>query len=107
MSSGEVCGEGAVQLAGDVAFEATDDVLFGLSLAGAAFGVVTCAFVTTQTREHDGVKGAVGAAVTAAVEPVAAGFAGGCFDGVDAAERGERRFAGESVRVVARGDEQG
>lgn len=38
---------------------------------------------------------------------MAGGFAGGRFDGVDTAERGERGFTGQPVGVVTCGDEQG
>jgi hypothetical protein len=47
----------------------------------------------------------VGAAVTAAVEAAFAGLAGGCLDGVDAAECREGCFAANAAGVVAGGDE--
>ena len=40
-------------------------------------------------------------------ESATAGFAGGCFQGVDPAQGGEGRLAAQAVGVVPGGDEQG
>jgi len=81
--------EEAVDLAGGVAFEAADGFAAGFSFCLAAFEVVAGAGIPAQAADHDAVQGGVGLPVTAAVEAVAVGFAGGCLDGADAAEGGE------------------
>jgi hypothetical protein len=50
---GEVGAEGVVDLAGDVAFEATHDFAFGLSFGGAAFGVCAGALAVAQSADGD------------------------------------------------------
>jgi len=64
-----------VELTGDVAFEASHDLLLGQAFLGASLGVGAGARVPAQSAEHDPVESGVGLAV-AAVEPVAAGLAG-------------------------------
>src|SRR5690606_19375637 len=80
MSSGEFkmvwCGDDLVELAGDVAFEAADDLLLGLALLGASFHVGAGAGVPAQAAEHDPVEGGVGLAVAASVQAVPGGPAG-------------------------------
>jgi hypothetical protein len=61
----------------------------GFAVGGASLDVVAGALVPAQAGHDDGVQGAVGLAVAAAVEAVALCPAGGCLDGVDAAQRGE------------------
>src|SRR5690606_27123077 len=79
-SSGEFkivcCGDEVVELAGDVALEAPDDLLFGQAVLGASFGVGAGAGVPAQAAQHDAVEGGVGVAVAAAVEAVPVGAAG-------------------------------
>src|SRR6266545_1150007 len=69
-----------VDLAGDVALEAADDVLFGLALLGAPLDVVLGWLVAGHPRQGDHPQGVVGLPVTAAVEAVPGGLAGGCLD---------------------------
>lgn len=64
-------------LAGDVAFEAADDVGTGQSLGGAAFGVGAGVGVVGHAGQGDDVQGVIGLAVAAAVEAVAVGTSGG------------------------------
>src|SRR4051794_3568231 len=68
--------ERVVELAGDVALEAADDLGLGLALGGAAFGVGACAFAIAQAADGDHVQRAVGVAVAAVVEAVAVGAPG-------------------------------
>src|SRR5450755_3813621 len=67
---GEVCAEGVVDLAGDVAFEAAHDVALGLAFGRAALGVCTGALAVAQPAGSDQVKRPVGLAVAAVVEAV-------------------------------------
>jgi Transposase len=52
----EGCGDERKQLACDVAFEASDCVLCGLSLCGAAVSVVAGALVTAEAGQDDGIE---------------------------------------------------
>ena len=85
-------GQCAVDLAGDVALEAADDLGLGDALGGASLDVGAGAWVAAQAAEDDAVEGGVGLAVAAAVEPVRGLFARGGGDRGDAAERGEGGF---------------
>ena len=96
-----------VDLAGDVALEAADDLAFGQALGGAAFDVGAGGLVVAHPDDGDDVEGAVGGSVAAAAEPVPAGgaAAAGWLWG-DAAQLGEGCFAVDAVGVVAGGDEE-
>jgi hypothetical protein len=88
MSSGEfkiVRDDDLVELAGDVALEASDDLFLGQAVFGASFHVGAGAEIPAQAAEHDAVERFVGLTVAAAVEAVAVGLAGGGGDrgGVD------------------------
>ena len=63
-----------VDLAGDVALQAADDLGLGLSFFGAAFDVGAGGRVRPHAGEHDPPQGVVGLAVAAGVEPVAGDF---------------------------------
>src|SRR6266508_2807126 len=69
--SGEVLfaglGERRVDLAGDVAFQAADDLALALAFAGAADDVVLGRLVVAHADEHDPVEGRVGLPVAASV----------------------------------------
>ena len=71
---GEVGAEGVVDLAGDVAFEAADDFALGFPFAGSPGRVVAGARAAAQPADCDEVERAVGLAIAAVVEPVAAGL---------------------------------
>src|SRR5690606_8523200 len=105
MSSGEFkmvwCGDELVELAGDVAFEAADDLLLGHAVFGASFHVGAGAGVPAQAADGDPVERFVGLSVAAAVEAVPVGLAGRGGDRGGAAEHGERRLGSEPVVVVA------
>ena len=72
--------------AGDVAFEASHDLVFGFALPEAAGEVVAGGLVTTKAHDQDDVQGSVGVAVATAVELVPDRFAAGCFQWADSAE---------------------
>src|SRR5688572_7983039 len=92
---GEVCRERAVDLAGDVALEAADDLGLGLALGGAALCVCSGALAVAQAADGDHVQRAVGVAVAAVVEAVTVGASGGCRDWAGAGERSERAVAAQ------------
>ena len=98
--------EDVVDLAGDVAFQASDDLGFGQAFLGAAFGVGAAAGVVAEPVEHHDVEGVVGVAVAAAVEAVSVGAAAAGRDRGDAAQVGERGFGGDPVGVVAGAGEE-
>jgi len=60
-----------VGLAGEVAFEAAHDFGFGAAFGGASCDVVAGALVVVDAVDQGDVQGAVGLAVSAAVEAVA------------------------------------
>src|SRR3954453_15649876 len=72
----EVGDEGVVDLAGDVALEAADDLGLGLALGGAALRVGAGGLAMAQAADGDHVQGAVGVADAPGVEAVALGAAG-------------------------------
>src|SRR3712207_6246126 len=79
--------EMAEDLAGDVAFEAADDLGLGLALDRAPADVVEGRRMAAHARD-DAVQGGVGLAVAAAVEPVPVGLAAGGRDRAGAAQLG-------------------
>ncbi len=94
--------QGVVDLADDVAFQTPDDHWFGFALGGAGDGEVTGALIVAQPDDDDAVHGAV----TAAVQPVAAGVAAGGGDGSDAQQPGQGGLGVQPVGIVAGGDQQ-
>jgi hypothetical protein len=60
--------ERCVDLAGDVAFEAADDLRLALALAGVPVDVVLRRLVVAHADEADAVEGGVRLAVAASVE---------------------------------------
>ena len=82
--AGARAGQGLVDLAGDVALEAADDLSGGLALAGAPGHVGLGARVGGHPDEDDSPEGGVGLPVSGVVEAVAALLAGGRVDGAGA-----------------------
>jgi hypothetical protein len=66
----EVDGDGSVDLAGDVSFEATDDHLVGASLGQSPGHVGLGRGVPAEAADDDDVERPVGVAVSVEVEPV-------------------------------------
>ena len=98
--------EQGVDLAGDVALEAAQDLAFAEAFGGAALDVASGWLVVPQSGYRDDVEGAVGGAVAASAEPVAAaGRAAVRRLRCDAAQLGEGGLASEPLGVVAGGDE--
>ena len=95
-----------VDLAGDVAFQAAEDVELGQALVGPALDIGPGGLVAVHADQGDAPQGVVGSAVTSPVEPVAVGAARGRRDGGGAAEMGEGSLRAQPLGVVARGDQQ-
>src|SRR6266545_2024903 len=93
-------------LAGDVALEEPEDLFAAGAGGGAAGGVGAGLWVVHEPVVGDDPQGAVGGAVTAAVEPVALGLAAGVLDRAGTAQRRERGLAVEPVGVVTGGHQQ-
>src|SRR4051812_49963607 len=84
--------ESSIDLAGEVALEAADDLALGQALGGAAGDVVDGRLVPAHANDDGAVEGGVGLPVTAAVEPVPpVGPPGAGGDGAGAAHLGESR----------------
>src|SRR5262245_29419621 len=98
--------EVVVDLAGDVALEAADDLAlrepFGFPSRGVGAGTRTEA----EARDRGEVEGAIGLPVATAIEPVALRHAGTRGERRHAAEHREAGLAAQPLRVVTSGDEQ-
>src|SRR6266446_2862927 len=102
----EVGAEGVEGLAGDVAFEAAEDLAFVEAVGGALVGVGLGLLAVPEAADGDHVQCSVGLSVAAWVESVTGGAAGACLDRGGAADLREGRFAAEPVDVLAGGDQQ-
>src|SRR5215212_4932013 len=102
----EVGDEGVVDLAGEVALDAADDLGFGQALFGPPFDIGAGAGTEPHPDDHGQVQGPVGVAVPAAVQPVPAGLARAGRDGGDPAQVGEGGLAAEPLGVLAGGCQQ-
>lgn len=75
----------SVDLAGDVAFEAADDLAFRHALLRPSLDVGAGACITADACHDDPVEGSVGLAVATAVQPPAPSLSRGLLDRADAA----------------------
>src|ERR1019366_9731490 len=82
---GEVGAKGVVDLAGDVALEAAEDLALGLAFGGPSLRVGAGALAVAQSADGDQVQCPVGLAVAAVVEAVSGCLARGCGDWAGAA----------------------
>jgi hypothetical protein len=73
--------EDVVDLSGDAALEAADDLGFGASLGGATLDVGAGGRVEAHADEDEAVEGGVGVAVAASVDLVTDVLSRGCLDG--------------------------
>ena len=92
--------EGWVELARDVALEASDDVSFRQAFAASSRHVVACWLVGREPDDDHAPECVVGVAVAAPVQTVAVCQPGGCRDGRHAAQGGEGAFAAKAFGVV-------
>ena len=97
--------ECVVDLAGDVELQAADDLGLRQAFVGSALGVGAGAWVVAEAAKNDNVERIVGAAVTAAIEPVWVGASAAGGDRRGAAEVREGGFGLDPVKVVAGADE--
>ena len=86
-------------MGGEVAFEAADGFAHAFPFACAAGDVGDRFWVVFAPADGDGVEGAVELAVSARVEAVADGLAGGGGDGGCGGEAGEGGFAVDAAVV--------
>jgi hypothetical protein len=98
------CGEGAVELAGDVSLEAAPDFAVRFSFGTAAGQVGLGARVVVHTAAGDDVDGLVQCPVSAAVQSVAGGLATGGFQGAGPGEFGEGGIVAATPGVGERHD---
>lgn len=104
---GLLVGQVGVDLAGDVALEAADDLSFAEAFGGAALDVVDGGLVAPHSDQGDDVEGAVGGAVASSAESVSSGgaaAAGGLWR--DAADLREGCLAVDPAVVVTGGDQE-
>ena len=101
MEGFEVGEQGVVDLAGEVALDAADDLGFGQAFFGPPFDIGAGAGTEPHTDDNGQVQGLVGVAVAAAVQPVAVELAGAGRDRGDSAQVGEGGLAAETLGVLA------
>ena len=65
-----------VDLAGNVAFEATDDLSLGHSFAGATAHILSRWLVVAEAHENDAIECGIGPTITSSIEPMTVGLAG-------------------------------
>ena len=106
VSGDQVGEERVVELASYVALEASDDLGLRFAFGGPSLGVGAGALAVAQPAHCDHVQRAVGVPVAAIVEAVAVGASGRDGQRAGAAQRGERRFASQSLDVLASGDQE-
>ena len=100
-------GEQVVDLAGDVAFQAADDLPAVFAFCLSFLGVGDGGLVVTHAGDGDPPQGIVGLAVAAPIKTVAYGPSRRRLDGTGAAQCGEGRFRLHAFGVVTSGDQQG
>jgi hypothetical protein len=95
-----------VDFAGDVALEAANDLHLRFPFFEASLGVGAGGWMGAHAGDHDPPQSMVGGAVTAGIEPVPDGFAGGGRDRRYTTEMGPGRFGAKPLGVVAGDDEE-
>ena len=95
-----------IDLAGDVAFQAAEDVGLGEALFGPPLDIGSGRWVVVHADEGDAPQGVVGPPVTSPVEPVAVGAARGRGDGCGTAQVCEGGLGAQPLGVVAGGNQQ-
>ena len=104
---GTSLGQGAENVARDVALEAAENLALGEALGGAPAGVCLSALVAAHPGHGDPPEGTVSLAVASLVEPVAGGFARGSGQRCNTAEGREGRLGTEPLGIVASHDQEG
>ena len=98
--------EVGVDLAGDVPFQAADDLCLGQAFGGAPFDVGAGRGVGAHPGYHDPPQGVVGLPVAGGVEAVPFGLAGGGRDRGGGAQVGPGGFGAKPFGVVPGGDQE-
>ena len=89
-----------VDLTGDEAFEAPEDVLFREPFGESALRVSDRGLVVSESADRDHVEGGVGLSIAAAVQTHPLGFAGGDRYRCDTTEPREHGFGVQPVDVL-------
>ena len=106
LARAEVCHDSLVDLAGEEAFEASNDLTRGPAVRRAASHVFDGRLVEPHADEHGSIEGGVGVSVTAPIEPMPAGGPPGRGrDRTGAAQLRERGFGANPVGVIAEEDQ--
>ena len=96
--------ESRIDLAGDIAFETTDDFRLTYSLAGAATHIFPGLVVVTKPDQYDAIKSRIGLAVATPVQPVPVGLSGGSRYRIHPAQRGEGGLVAEALGIAPGSD---
>ena len=106
LARAEVCHDSLVDLAGEEAFEASNDLTRGPAVRRAASHVFDGRLVESHADEHGSIEGGVGVSVTAPIEPMPAGGPPGRGrDRTGATQLRERGFGANPVGVIAEEDQ--
>src|SRR5215213_8679705 len=98
--TGDVRDQHAVDLPGDVALEAADDLSLALAFCGAPCNVLLCATVSSHPSQTDHVQRTVGVPVATSVEAVTHYLSRGGFHGRHSAETGEGGLTPQPLGIV-------
>src|SRR5215212_4828926 len=104
--TGDARDQHSVDLPGDVALEAADDLSLALALRGAPRDVLLCATISAHPSQTDHLQRAVGFPVATAVETMAEDLAGGSLYGSHSTQTGEGGLAPQPLGVVPGRDQQ-
>ena len=104
---GMCCGEGAVELSGDVALERPHDLLGGAAFSASPCDIGPGCGVGAHADDHHRGQRTVQAAVPTAVESVSHSVSRGGRDRTSSCQRGERRFGAHPARVRPRHEHAG
>jgi hypothetical protein len=107
-SQGSVSGgaQAGVDLAGDIALEAADDLCLRQALCGAPLDVGAGRGMGAHPRDHDPPQGVIGLAVAAGVEAMAGALARGSRDRGGSAQMRPGRLGPQLCRVVSGSDQE-
>ena len=107
LASAVIGHDALVDLSRKEAFEAPDDLVFGPAIGGTSGDVVAGGLVESHADDDGAIKGGVGVAVAAPIEPVpAGGHPGRGRERTRTAELREGGFRTNPVGIVAEDDQQ-
>ena len=106
LARAEVCHDALVDLAGQEAFEAPDDLASGPAVSGPSRDVINSPLVVPHADDDGSIQGSVGLSVAAPIEAVpAGGHPRRGWDRTRAAEFREGGFRANPVGVIAEDDQ--